>query len=326
MKTNTEPFNPFLFYSNQLQALFVKASSQSNPALWLYQNNARAPLFMLEALTRLHDKAFDETLFAKWNARFKKLEDELGALDYYMAFEKEFKANKQVSVKVIKHINDSSLFVLDELNKRLKSKDWFNGKLLRFNVKISKYAFICDDDYADEITYTINEELDKIKEFALKLNYSFTQMEEEVHEIRRKLRWISIYAQAFNGLFQLKASSKKQIHSVNYLTKEVLSSPYNKLSTKPKDATIIEFDKNSFLALSWIINELGKLKDKALAIEALTYSIEVAEQLSIEESRKKALKILKLKDNTETTILKEASNSVYSFLVKDKILDTLIVN
>lgn len=325
MNTKNETFNPFLFYSNQLQALLVKASSQTNPALWLYQNNARTSLFMLEALTRLHDKAFDEKLFSKWNARFKKLEDELGALDYFMVYEKEFKQNKQVSAKVLKHISDNSLMVLDGLNKRLKNKDWFNGKLLRFNVKISKYAFICDADYAEEIIYTVNEELEQIKEFALKLNYSFTQMEEEVHEMRRKLRWISIYAQAFNGLFQLKASSKKQTYSINYLTKDVLSSPYNKLPAKPKNATIIEFDKNSFLALSWIINEFGNFKDKGLVIEALTHAIEQVEQLSTEESRKKALKILKLKDNTEVTILKEASNAVYQFLVKDKILDTLIV-
>lgn len=326
MNTKNETFNPFLFYSNQLQALLVKASSQANPALWLYQNNARTPLFMLEALTRLHDKAFDEKLFAKWNARFKKLEDELGALDYFMVYEKEFKNNKQVSVKVLKYFNASSAMVLDGLNKRLKTKDWFNGKLLRFNVKISKYAFICDDDYAKEITFTLSEELNQIKEFALKLNYSFSQMEEEVHEMRRKLRWISIYAQAFNGLIQLKTSSKKQAYGINYLTKEVLASPYNKLPTKPKNATIIELDKNSFLALSWIINEFGNLKDKGLAIEALTNAIENTEQLSAEDSRKKALKILQLKDNTEATILKDSSNTLYQFLVKDKVLDALIVN
>lgn len=326
MNTKNETFNPFLFYSNQLQALLVKASSQANPALWLYQNNARTPLFMLEALTRLHDKAFDEKLFAKWNARFKKLEDELGALDYFMVYEKEFKNNKQVSVKVLKYFNASSAMVLDGLNKRLKTKDWFNGKLLRFNVKISKYAFICDDDYAKEITFTLIEELNQIKEFALKLNYSFSQMEEEVHEMRRKLRWISIYAQAFNGLIQLKTSSKKQTYGINYSTKEVLASPYNKLPTKPKNATIIELDKNSFLALSWIINEFGNLKDKGLAIEALTNAIENTEQLSAEDSRKKALKILQLKDNTEATILKDSSNTLYQFLVKDKVLDALIVN
>ena len=71
----TKEFNPFLFYSKQLQVLFKKAAEQKNPALWLYNNDARTVLFMLEALTRIHNKAFDEKIFSKWNKRFKKLED-----------------------------------------------------------------------------------------------------------------------------------------------------------------------------------------------------------------------------------------------------------
>ena len=63
----TQNFNPFLFYSEQLHVLFTKASKQKNPALWLYANNARTPLFMLEALTRIHDKAFDRGLITLSN-------------------------------------------------------------------------------------------------------------------------------------------------------------------------------------------------------------------------------------------------------------------
>ena len=43
----------FIFYLNQLQTLIDKAAKQKNPALWLFNNNARTPLFMLEALAKL---------------------------------------------------------------------------------------------------------------------------------------------------------------------------------------------------------------------------------------------------------------------------------
>ena len=44
----------FNFYLNQLQTLLDKAAMQKNPALWLYNNNARTSLFMLEALAKLY--------------------------------------------------------------------------------------------------------------------------------------------------------------------------------------------------------------------------------------------------------------------------------
>ena len=129
-------FNPFLFYSNQLQALFAQASKQKNPAMWLYANNARTPLFMLEALTKLHDAAFDEKLFNKWNKRLKKIEDALGQMDYYVEFEKEFKINKKIPKEVIAFLNSAVIASAESLNQRLINKGWLKGKLLNFNVKM----------------------------------------------------------------------------------------------------------------------------------------------------------------------------------------------
>jgi len=43
----------FNFFLDQLQSLLANAQNQKNPALWLYSNNARTTLFMLEALAKL---------------------------------------------------------------------------------------------------------------------------------------------------------------------------------------------------------------------------------------------------------------------------------
>lgn len=323
---NQHYFNPFLFYSNQLQSLLVKASAEKNPAMWLYENNARTPLFMLEALTRLHDKAFDEKLFSKWNKRFKKIEDVLGALDYFVVFEKQFKTNKKVSTEIKSSTQVQINAITAKLNTYLRSKDWFSGKLLRFNVKLSKFTMLYDEDYINELTNTISKELQLINNFGLKLNYTCSQVEEDVHEMRRKLRWISIYAQALNGIIQLKPARTKPNYSINYLTKEVITSPYNTLPKKPRAVkTPILFDKNSFLCLSWVIKEFGKLKDIGLGIEFLAHEIVKAEQCTDAEANTKALLILGLQSNIEETILKEASTIMYQFLVKDTILNKLVV-
>ena len=319
------PINPFLHYSNQLQALFVKASNQKNPAMWLYQNDARTVLFMLEGLTHLHQEAFEDTLFQKWNIRFKKLEDALGCIDYYFMFEKEFKTNKKIPKKIVDVFFNNYQKHSEILNKRLKDKKWLEGKLFLFNIKIDKYVIIYDDEYITDLKNAITSEIKRIKTFALTLNYSFTDIESEVHEMRRKLRWISIYAHALNGLIQTKTLTKKPHYSINYETKEILKSPFNKLPVKPKNTSIIEFNKDSFLALSWTINELGRLKEAGLKTHALANALMLSDKLNEQQATEKAIGMLGVKKETEQLILKEASDIIYKFIVKDKILDTLII-
>jgi hypothetical protein len=318
-------FNPFLFYSMQLQVLFVKAAKQKNPALWLYENNVRTPLFMLEALTRLHDNAFDEVFLNKWHLRFKKLEDEFGLLDYYVAFEKEFAVNKKVTKPILANFTQNVEVVSGKINSRLKDKDWLSGKLLKFNVKLSQYTLFYDEEHITELRYVIEKDIEKIKAVALKLNYSFTEIELEVHEMRRKLRWISIYAQALNGIIQSKPTSKKVKYTTDYLTKDIVKSPYNKLPAKPKNTAIMEYDSDSFFALSWVIKELGTLKDNGLRIEALADAIQKVEKTDEQQATEKAIGLLGVKKDTIQVILKQASDLMYNFIVKDKILDTLLI-
>lgn len=321
----TKEFNPFLVFSKKLQSLLTKASKQKNPALWLYNNGARTPLFMLEALTRIHDKAFDEKLFSKWNKRFKKMEDLFGAMDEYIVLEKELKTNKKVSKEALKYFNVNATNYTTKCNQRLTEKDWFENKLQKFDDKLDKYNVEYNEEYIDEIKFVLVDEIDAILNFVLKYDYQFTKLEEQVHEIRRKLRWLSIYGQAFQGLIQLKKSPKRTKQITNYFTKEVLNSPFNKLLIKPKHTAIIEFDSDSFFALSWLISELGKLKDRGLKMKALADAIYISEEITEAKAKEKAITILGLKKTVETDILNEASAIIKSTISKDKILDKLVI-
>lgn len=319
-------FNPFLFYSKQLQTLLTKASKQKNPALWLYTNDARTPLFMLEGLTRLHNKAFDEKLFDKWNKRFKKLEDLFGEIDQYLALEKELRANKKVSIEVLKYFNVNANNFISKCNQRLSEKEWLNNKLLSFDEKLCEFSVDYNKEYIEELTFSLIDEIDAILSFCEKCEYQFTKLEEQVHELRRKLRWLSIYAQALQGLIQLKKSPKKSKYQLNYFKKDVLNSPYNKLPSKPKNTAIIEFDTDSFFALSWLIKELGKLKDDGLKTEQLSHAIFILEDVTELQAKEKASAILGFKKTIEADILKQASEILKVALSKDKILDTLVIS
>lgn len=318
-------FNPFLTYNYQLQALLDKASKQKNPSLWLFQNNARTPLFMLEGLTRLHNQAFDEKLFTKWHKRFKKLEDSFGQIDYYFWLQNEFKTNKQVNKDIVLGFSDRFNKLMEKNNNRLLEKGWFVDKLSGFNSKLLEYTVDYNKEYINELKMALMDEIESIQIFVQKIDFSFTKFEEEVHELRRKLRWLSIYSQCLNGLIQLKPTTTKTKFKIHYFTKEILKSPYNKLPVKPKNTAILEFDRDAFFALSWMINELGEYKDKGLKIEALADAIFKTQDITPHHANQKALKALGLKENIEEQMLKEISGIVKTFITSDRILDKLIV-
>lgn len=321
----TAEFNPFITFSDRLQTLLNKASSQKNPTQWLLQNEARTVLFMLEALTRLHDKAFDEKIFRKWHKRFKKLEDAFGEIEYYSWLQSDFKSNKKITKEEVLYFGDRAKKLIEKNDNRLLKKGWFEGKLNEFTSKLLEFTVVYNKEYLNELKTVIRDEIEDIQIFTLKIDYSFTKFEEEVHELRRKLRWLSIYAQALNGLIQLKRSGKKPKYQQNYFTKEIIQSPYNKLPVKPKSTALLEFDHDSFFALSWMISELGIYKDKGLRIIALADTIFMTEDITYHQAKLKALQLLGLKENAEEVMLKEISGKVKCFMLKDKVLDTLLV-
>jgi hypothetical protein len=321
----TKEFNPFLVYSAQLQGLLTKASKQKNPALWLHQNNARTALFQLEALTRIHDLAFDEKIFVKWHKRFKKMEDVFGEIDYYLVLEKEFKANKKIDRVTVAYFTEKVKNKLEKCNIRLQEKEWLEGKLGEFDVRLKEYTVVYNKEYLNELKLTIKADIESILIFIQKIDYSFSQFEKQVHEVRRKLRWLSIYSQALNGLIQLKKTTKKTKYQINYFTKDILKSPYNKLPVKPKNVMIMEFDHDSFFALSWIIKELGILKDSGLRIIALTEAIVKTSDYNEQQAKEKAHVLLGVEKNFEEKVLKQVSETVKTFILKDKILDSLVI-
>ena len=80
---------------------FVKSI---DPALFLYQNNARTPLFMLEGLSKMYIDIHNKKRFSKLKEHFKLLEDGLGAIDYYDAIAKNFTTNKNFPKNILQYL------------------------------------------------------------------------------------------------------------------------------------------------------------------------------------------------------------------------------
>lgn len=313
---------PFQHYSSQLIAKLQRSKKEKNPALWLYKNELRAEAFMLESLYRLFEKGIDPD-FRDGNKLFKKLEDALGQIDFFDVFYQEFKTNKKISPDAKTYILKKKEKSLKRFEKLLTKKGGLEKQIHQTDLFIKGKKLNFDRPTIKKIEAAIQKEIIVIKEFVKSTDGNFTKVEEELHEIRRKLRWLSIYGQSLQGVIKLEDTEKKEGWVKKYITKDIVNLPFNKLPLNIFPAHVL-YRKNNFYALSWMIFELGKLKDTGFRLEFLAKVIRKVENIDSEAAMKKAEIALVVKEN-EVALLKHASRLMDEFLNQDKILDGLII-
>ena len=281
----------FTYFLDQLQVLLTKASKQKNPALWLYQNNARTPLFMLEGLAKLYAGIHDKKKFTKIKEHFKLLEDGFGAIDYYDAFAKELAANKNIPVTVTGYLQAQTREKIQSLNEVLKEQAWLsddNKRMTKIGKKLGKAGWLKEKDEIEKIKEFYNSTIATITAFAGKSNFHFKNVEADVHELRRKLRWLSIYPQALRGCIQLSKGKTQPKYLSKYLTKEIITSPFNIMPDAGDAQCFLLLEKNYFYALSWMIAALGKLKDNGLRVIVIKEALQQTAVISDGAAFKKA--------------------------------------
>ena len=324
MKNGLIRFDHFL---NQLQELLAKSSKQKNPALWLYQNNARTPLFMLEGLAKLYSGIHNKKKFGKLKAQFKLLEDTIGAIDYYDSFAKEFIKNKKIPAAITTYIQAQSREKLQSLNEILKEKEWLiegNIRMEKIRKKLAKADWEKEKEEVESIQGFYMLSIKEILNFINKKDFHFENVESDVHEFRRKLRWLSIYPQTLQGSIQLSKAKSTPKFLSKYLTKEITGSPYNIMPDAADHPHFLLFDKNRFYALSWMIAELGKLKDNGLRVQVIKEAILQTSATNEKEALLKAYKICGPKQVSIKQVLSKAE-AICKTYCKEKNLETLIM-
>lgn len=324
--SNSNGINRFEFYLTKLEALLLQASKEKNPALWLYTNNARTTLFMLESLAKLCAGIHNKKRFEKAKEHFKLLEDTIGAIDYYDAFAKEFTNNSAIPTTVTEYMHAQAREKTQRLNDILVEEKWIGDDAIRIK-KIRKKLEDADWQEPKEELKSIfdfyKKSISEIKEFMSSVGDAFTEIEAQVHAIRRKLRWLSIYPQSLQGVIQLKESSISNGTVSKYLTPEIINSPFNKMPEPGNNTWILLFEKNYFFALSWMIAELGKLKDNGLKILAVTEALQQTTGIDHDNALDKAYDIFGGDKEALDKILTNAT-SICNIFFEEKNLDKLI--
>ena len=68
----------------KIATLLDNAKNKENPALWLYLNDLRTPMFMLEGLAKMYANLHNKKDFSKIKEQAKEIEDALGVVDFYI--------------------------------------------------------------------------------------------------------------------------------------------------------------------------------------------------------------------------------------------------
>jgi hypothetical protein len=310
-----------LLLSSQMRTMKDKGSVSFD----LYKAGARTPLFMLESLARIHRGIHDKKIFGKLYETFKLPEDLLGAIDYYHVLHLDFGRKKNVPKPVAAYFAEGRENAVTAMDKMLKKEKWLKKqkKFKKINSKLEKAGWIGHPEERSAIAEFMITEIQDIKDQLLKGVLSCNDIESGVHELRRKLRWLSIYPASLNGLIQLEKQKTVPPNLKKYLTTREMNSPFNKFPSPPKGIRPIKFTDSHFYGLSWMIAELGRLKDIGLSMHALTEALKHTGLEEGEAAARKAALLSGHKNITIQSLLQEADKITHVFVNKDHMLDRL---
>jgi len=249
----------------------------------------------------------------------------LGSIDYFTTFAKLYTKDKCIPEDVGIYFDAQLEKVVRKLNKLLKRKNWLNGKQLKKIISdIDKTQWKAKDEQHRRLVKFYRSEIEKIMDFSQNGKYVFRDVESDIHEFRRKLRWLSIYAQSLQGCVELVDIEHEKSELRNYLTDTILESPFNRLPPVEKQTHPLALSKFGFYAVSWMIEQLGILKDHGLSLLALADALKETEKIKKQsDAIIRAEKYLEKSIPSIDVVLSEA-NKVSKQFFMDKILKNLL--
>lgn len=247
------------------------------PAHAFYKHNGRTPLFMLQGLARVYGNlGIDDAFFDALKVEAKIIEDALGAVDFWWVTAQKL-SGWGLPAGTVRLAQDKHTEACGRAWGWLEAKNWVahryeeelepHARVLAR--KLKRVEWPSPRKEARALRAWLVEELQDAHDDLLGLD--MRDIEGGLHEARRKARWFSIYAAALEGAFVLDHSAAAPEGWDRYLQPEIVNSPFNKLAEpEPKDKPI-SLPAPLFYGLSFIIDRLGALKDRAQWTETVLH-------------------------------------------------------
>jgi hypothetical protein len=314
----------FQYFLEQLKQIINASAVNEKPAWYLHTNDARTKAFMLQGLARVYRKLHNKTKFEKLLEHFKLLEDGIGKIDYYDNYAKDFLSDEIMPATLRIELEKKRDEAIEELNEILIGKKWIKDVKNRINKTenhLEEMDWLSEEKEIAAIKTFYQGQIAKVGELYEEMNKKFTLVEEHVHEMRRKLRWLSIYPQALRGLFVYHEEHFEA--ALPFITEAEKTSKYNILPVDEAVTSKIELNKDCFYALSFVIAKLGKLKDKGLRVFATAEAYKSTQFCDDSKAMQMALMLNKMPPNGLDLILEEA-NAICTPFFDQNILQNLL--
>lgn len=245
-----------------------------------YRGGLRTPLFMLEGLARVSlGTDGDENVFRPLLDDVKIVEDVCGEVDYWFALLQRADA-WQLPDAVRGSFADRHKAASGRLVGWLEARAWVDHRYLREEGTVRLRVNRLGRDLRDVAWPSAAKERKRLRAFlhdrmaslhTAARSLDMNDIEHGLHELRRKLRWISIYAAALDGAVQLDMRAKAPKGWARYMTPAVVDNPFNQLPEGEPGEEPVRIPAPLFYALSWLIAELGALKDRAQWTETVAH-------------------------------------------------------
>jgi hypothetical protein len=312
-------------------ALQEKLSPETLPAQIFYRQNGRTPMFLLQGLSRVYENLeLDDKLFPRLKLESKIIEDAFGAIDFWCVVAK--KANLWSLPNLAQAASMKHFEACGRAWSWLEARDWVNHRYQEqdeeeeefeltanlFARKLKKVDWLSPKKEHRELTHWLIEELTETQEKIAALDLS--HIEHGLHEARRQVRWFSIYSSALTGGIVLDRDAKAPENWDTYLTKEIVENPFNKLAEPEEDDRPISIPAPLFYALSYVIDRLGAIKDRAQWTETMHHLIKTTGEHP-EKSLQELMGDVYLEPQDATKLTTEIVTQVFE---RDRLLPRLI--
>ena len=300
------------------------AAPRTHAGHFLYKADGRTPLFYLEGLARCGKAVGPKRgMWNAWLPRFKEIEDRIGVYDYWYDLEQRGTAWK-LQKPLLGYFGERKAQALGAMEYALHRSGWWleqdgtptaSGPILdalRESIgelhwpKPKAERKLIATFLRDEVAETIA----KLDDGTINLD----KVELGIHELRRQLRWVPIYGLAMRGKIVLDERSHDGPLS-HYVTPEMLAHPFNQLPEHPDEPNPVRLHTGAFLAVSLLITEIGKLKDRALWTQEIERSSQI---VGINPAH--GLKRLGAETITHAKVVERVSELVQKVIVGDEVL------
>ena len=315
----------FTHYMSIWARLLQQAAGTTDPAAYLLSHDARTPLFYLEAMTRVLMHEHNPKKMRRLNEWFKKMEDALGLMDYYAGLINDFKGNRKIPQTIKQDLVEELKSATTNLNTLLIELGWLGEKADRVR-KIHQYSQQMDWLGQKNLHAALKQRYQSdVHSITRRMKQPFEEIERDVHELRRDVRWLSIYPQAFKGLINLRAIEPTPEALLKYASPEIVQSPYNQLPSVSNVNKVLYLNISAYYAMSWLIAQLGVLKDSGLRLLALAQRLQAHQKCSEAEALKNAQTILGTTQPSVDDLLNTARGLIVQ-MQNDKVLSQLLLS